>query len=108
MADEAVAYRRPETRRKPTCGARAIIAAAQATGDEAIHPGYGFLSGNPEFVEAVEAAGLVFHRPERLGDPGRWGPARERRQGAMGKGRGVPVVGLAFSGGLSQDPSICR
>ncbi len=41
----------------------AIIAAAQATGAEAIHPGYGFLSENPEFVAAVEAAGLVFIGP---------------------------------------------
>ena len=41
----------------------AIIAAAQATGAEAIHPGYGFLSENPDFVEAVEAAGLTFIGP---------------------------------------------
>ena len=41
----------------------AIIAAAQATGAQAIHPGYGFLSENPDFVEAVEAAGLVFIGP---------------------------------------------
>ena len=40
-----------------------IIAAAQATGAEAIHPGYGFLSENPDFVDAVEAAGLVFIGP---------------------------------------------
>ena len=40
-----------------------IIAAALATGAEAIHPGYGFLSENPGFVEAVEAAGLVFIGP---------------------------------------------
>ena len=40
-----------------------IIAAAQATGAQAIHPGYGFLSENPDFVEAVEAAGLVFIGP---------------------------------------------
>ena len=41
----------------------AIIDAARATGAQAIHPGYGFLSENPEFVEAVEAAGLVFIGP---------------------------------------------
>ncbi|SEM66254.1 acetyl/propionyl/methylcrotonyl-CoA carboxylase subunit alpha [Palleronia pelagia] len=41
----------------------AIIAAALATGAEAIHPGYGFLSENPDFVDAVEAAGLVFIGP---------------------------------------------
>ena len=41
----------------------AIIAAALASGAEAIHPGYGFLSENPEFVEAVEAVELVFIGP---------------------------------------------
>ncbi len=40
-----------------------IIAAALATGAQAIHPGYGFLSENPAFVEAVEAAGLCFIGP---------------------------------------------
>ena len=43
-------------------GAR-IIEAAKASGAQAIHPGYGFLSENPDFVEAVEAAGLVFIGP---------------------------------------------
>lgn len=41
----------------------AIIRAALETGAQAIHPGYGFLSENPDFVEAVEAAGLVFIGP---------------------------------------------
>ena len=40
-----------------------IIQAALDTGAEAIHPGYGFLSENPDFVEAVEAAGLTFIGP---------------------------------------------
>ena len=40
-----------------------IITAALATKAQAIHPGYGFLSENPEFVRAVEQAGLQFIGP---------------------------------------------
>ncbi len=40
-----------------------IIAAAKATGADAIHPGYGFLSENPELPEACQAAGLIFIGP---------------------------------------------
>ena len=40
-----------------------IIEAAQATGAQAIHPGYGFLSENEDFAQACTAAGLVFIGP---------------------------------------------
>jgi len=62
MADEAVHIGPPAAAESYLDGAR-IIRAAQKTGAEAIHPGYGFLSENPDFVEAVERAGLVFIGP---------------------------------------------
>ena len=40
-----------------------IIDAAKETGADAIHPGYGFLSENAEFVEACDAAGIKFIGP---------------------------------------------
>ncbi|MET0640651.1 MAG: biotin carboxylase N-terminal domain-containing protein, partial [Hyphomicrobium sp.] len=41
-----------------------ILEVAKRTGAEAIHPGYGFLSENPDFAEACEAAGIVFIGPK--------------------------------------------
>jgi 3-methylcrotonyl-CoA carboxylase alpha subunit len=66
-----------------------IIAAAKATGADAIHPGYGFLAENAGFAEAVGAVGLAFIGPS---------PEAMRRMGgkaeakAIAAAAGVPVV----------------
>ena len=62
-ADEAVHIGPSPARESYLVGER-IIAAAKATGAEAIHPGYGFLSENAEFAQAVLDAGLVWVGPK--------------------------------------------
>jgi acetyl-CoA carboxylase biotin carboxylase subunit len=67
----------------------AIIAAAETTGCEAVHPGYGFLSENAEFVRACEENDIVFIGPgaevmERMGD--------KARAKAEMRAAGVPLV----------------
>jgi acetyl-CoA carboxylase biotin carboxylase subunit len=67
----------------------AIVAAARATGAEAVHPGYGFLSENPALAAALTSAGLVFVGPpaEVLARAGLKTAARQAVRDA-----GVPVV----------------
>ncbi|WP_189453465.1 acetyl/propionyl/methylcrotonyl-CoA carboxylase subunit alpha [Cognatilysobacter bugurensis] len=67
----------------------AIIEVAKKTGAQAIHPGYGFLSENADFADAVEAAGIVFIGPKAgsMRKMGSKAGAKELMQAA-----GVPVV----------------
>ncbi|WUR13216.1 acetyl/propionyl/methylcrotonyl-CoA carboxylase subunit alpha [[Empedobacter] haloabium] len=62
VCDEAVLLGAAPAKESYLCGDK-IIAVALATGAEAIHPGYGFLSENAEFAEACAEAGLVFIGP---------------------------------------------
>ena len=62
LADEAV-HIGPASAADSYLRGDRIIAAALETGAQAIHPGYGFLSENPGFVQAVQDAGLVFIGP---------------------------------------------
>src|SRR3954471_15260067 len=63
MADEA-AHIGPSPARESYLAGDRIIEAAKATGAEAIHPGYGFLSENADFAQAVIDAGLIWVGPK--------------------------------------------
>ncbi|WP_433276814.1 acetyl/propionyl/methylcrotonyl-CoA carboxylase subunit alpha [Pseudonocardia xinjiangensis] len=78
----------------------AVIEAARATGAQAIHPGYGFLSENTAFAAACEEAGITFVGPpaaaiEAMGD-------KIRAKQTVAKA-GVPVVPGSDGAGLSDD-----
>jgi urea carboxylase len=66
-----------------------ILAVAKQTGAQAIHPGYGFLSENPTFAEACEAAGIAFvgPTPQQMRDFGLKHTAR-----ALAEAQGVPLL----------------
>jgi 3-methylcrotonyl-CoA carboxylase alpha subunit len=62
VCDEAVLIGPAAAKESYLCGDK-IIAVAKATGAQAIHPGYGFLSENADFADACAEAGLVFIGP---------------------------------------------
>jgi propionyl-CoA carboxylase alpha chain len=120
LADEAVLLG-PAPSRLSYLVAEKIIAAAKATGAQAIHPGYGFLSENEAFAKRVEDEGLVFIGPKHasiaaMGDkiaskklanaagvstiPG-WNDAIESPERAVeiARGIGYPVMIKASAGG---------
>src|SRR3954470_4078312 len=80
-----------------------IIAAAQATGAEAIHPGYGFLSENEAFATACAEAGLVFIGPPASAIQA-MGLKAESKQ--LMEKAGVPLVPGYH--GSDQDPALLK
>ena len=120
LADEAVLLG-PAPSRESYLVADKIIAACKATGAEAVHPGYGFLSENEAFARRCEEEGIVFIGPKHysiaaMGDkiaskklaneakvntiPG-WNDAIESPERAVeiAKGIGYPVMIKASAGG---------
>jgi acetyl-CoA carboxylase biotin carboxylase subunit len=107
----------------------ALVAAATTTGCEAVHPGYGFLSENADFVRACEEHELVFIGPpadvmERMGDkalakaemraagvplvPGTEGTARLAEARAAAGELGYPVLLKAAAGGGGRGMRLVR
>ena len=88
FADEAVRVGPPPAR-ESYLSIPAILEAARRTGAGAIHPGYGFLSENAAFAEAVADAGLVF-----VGPPAKVIAQLGSKQGAkrLAEAAGVPIV----------------
>ena len=82
---------------------QAIIEAAQATGAQAIHPGYGFLSENEDFAHACAAAGLVFIGPPASAIKA-MGLKAESKQ--LMERAGVPLVPGYH--GADQDPALLQ
>ena len=84
--------------------AEAVLEAARRVGADAIHPGYGFLSENPAFADAVEAAGLVFVGPDAA-TLARFGDKAAAKAAAIEAG--IPVVPGA-EGARSDPEDIAR
>ncbi len=88
IADEAICIG-PAKSTDSYLNMRAMIAACEITGSDAIHPGFGFLSENPSFAKKCEQCGITFigpdsHSIEMLGDKA---AAKEAMKAA-----GVPVI----------------
>lgn len=79
FADEAVCIG-PARSSESYLNVAAIISAAEITGTEAIHPGYGFLAENPKFAEVCETSRLTFigPRPDAIRLMGNKNAARKR------------------------------
>src|SRR6478672_9532151 len=102
VCDEAVLIGPAAAKESYLCGEK-IIAVALATGAQAIHPGYGFLSENAQFADAVEAAGIAFIGPpaSSMRAMGSKSAAKQLMEGAN-----VPLVPGYH--GDAQDPELLQ
>ena len=129
LADEAVCIGPPPAR-DSYLKVAALIAAAEVTGADAVHPGYGFLSENAHFAEIVRAHGIVFIGPtpdhiRLMGDklagraamrrhglalvPGSDGPVRDPdRARETAAEIGYPVLVKASAGGGGRGMKVAR
>ncbi|HYS82367.1 MAG TPA: pyruvate carboxylase [Anaeromyxobacteraceae bacterium] len=129
-ADEAYLVGKGKGPVEAYLGIDEIIALAREKEVDAIHPGYGFLSENPEFAERVEAAGLVFVGPtaeqqRRLGDkvagrraalevgvpvvPGTDGPVEHEEEALVfARAHGYPLIVKAAGGGGGRGMRVAR
>jgi len=129
FADEAICIGPPPSRQS-YLNARAVLAAAELTGADAVHPGYGFLSENADFAEMVQQMRLRFigPRPEMIrlmGNkvaargamekaglpllPGARGVLRDGKEAEqLAEQIGFPVILKAASGGGGRGMKICR
>ena len=129
LADEAVCIGPPPAR-ESYLNAAALISAAEITGADAIHPGYGFLSENAGFAEIVRAHGITFVGPapehiQLMGDkiaareamrdrglapvPGSDGPVRGGAHAREEAARiGYPVLVKASAGGGGRGMKVAR
>ena len=128
LADHAVCIG-PPAARDSYLNVAAIISAAEITGADAIHPGYGFLSENARFAEIVEAHGIIWIGPKpehirTMGDkveakrtagklglplvPGSDGAVSEIAEAtAIAAEIGYPVIIKAASGGGGRGMKVC-
>jgi acetyl-CoA carboxylase biotin carboxylase subunit len=128
LADRAVRIG-PPTAAESYLNIPGLIAAAETTGCEAVHPGYGFLSENAQFVRMCEDNDLVFIGPsaetmERMGDkarakaemraagvplvPGNEGVAGPEEARASAEELGFPVLLKAAAGGGGKGMRVVR
>jgi acetyl-CoA carboxylase biotin carboxylase subunit len=103
LADEAV-YLGPAPASESYLNIPQLMAVARTSGARAVHPGYGFLSENPEFAEACAQAGLVF-----VGPPARVQRAMGEKTAArrVAEEAGVQVV-PGYNAGLEDAPAAAR